>query len=279
MNQIVKYHNELNNIALKNFSKADYDLFMVLCAEMKEKGTTEREFSYTELRKQAAFKKSNSNAEMFSELNKVSENLAKTTCAIQHNGMKRVIFTLFTKFENDGENGTLKVRVNDEFQFLLNELASNFTRFELKEFVELDSKYAKTLYRLLKQFRTTGDLTISAEDFREKIDIPKSYSNKIIISRIIKPAVEALKEVIPGLDYQIIRASKRGAPVKAYRFSFTPEAPDRQLTIADWQNSKKKTGAKKKSGNKFNDMIQHEDYDMASIEEALLNGGAADPEE
>lgn len=58
------------------------------------------------------------------------------------------------------------VSVNKRFDFFLNELTSNFTRFELEEFTNLESKYSKAMYRLLKQWRTVGKKEWSIEDFR-----------------------------------------------------------------------------------------------------------------
>ena len=48
------------------------------------------------------------------------------------------------------------VAVNPRFSFLLNDLTSQFTRFELAEFTALKSSYAKETYRRLKQYRQTG---------------------------------------------------------------------------------------------------------------------------
>ena len=46
---------------------------------------------------------------------------------------------------------TLTVSVNSRFSFLLNDLTSQFTRFELAEFTALRSSYAKECYRRLEQ--------------------------------------------------------------------------------------------------------------------------------
>ena len=57
--------------------------------------------------------------------------------------------------------------------FLLNQLTSNFTRFELKEFVTLKSSYSKEFYRRMKQFKNTGFWKCSIEEFRYLLDIPE----------------------------------------------------------------------------------------------------------
>ncbi len=52
---------------------------------------------------------------------------------------------------------SIEIQVNmPYFGYLLNFLHANFTSFELLEFQNISGKYAKTLYRLLKQWKSTG---------------------------------------------------------------------------------------------------------------------------
>ena len=103
-------------------------------------------------------------------------------------------FTLFNKFKVDGDTQILYVSVNEEFFFLLNQLTSNFTRFELKEFVTLKSSYAKEFYRRMKQFRSTGFWKCNIEEFRNLLDIPEKYRIVDIDKYVLKPVVKELGE-------------------------------------------------------------------------------------
>ena len=267
---IVKYSNWLNNVTFTGFGQTDYNLFMALCAAMKDKGTNEYSFTFTEIRKKAGLEGTLSNARTITALDGMTDKMQRVVCKIRTD-TEIIKFVLFPTFKIDGENGILTVAVNKDFQFVLNGLAGQFTMFELREFVQLDSKYAKTLYRLLKQFRTTGDLTINADDFRKKLDIPKSYPNKNIKPQIIDPTIRELKDSFPDLECTPLKASKRGAPVYAYRFSFTPEAPERQRTLSDWQKEKKTT---KIRNNNFELQREHSDSEVSSLENILLGEGS-----
>ncbi|MGC4421236.1 replication initiation protein, partial [Streptococcus suis] len=66
---------------------------------------------------------------------------------------------------------------------LLNGLDS-WVRYSLQQFNELQSSYSKTMFRLLKQFRTKGYAYFSKEDFHELLDIPKSYKQPDIDKRV-----------------------------------------------------------------------------------------------
>lgn len=133
------------------------------------------------------------------------------------------MFVLFPMFDINLENQTLTVRVNEEFKFILNNLVKNFTRFELKDFIGLQSKYSKTLFRLLKQFKTTGNYEVTLNDFIAKMDIPKSYRIKDITDKIINPTLKELQNYFQDLQCTIQYAHKRGKPVSGYIFTFQPE--------------------------------------------------------
>ncbi|WP_285658551.1 replication initiation protein, partial [Helicobacter bizzozeronii] len=88
------------------------------------------------------------------------------------------------------------------FTHLLNELSGNFTAFQLKTFMSLRSKYAKTLYRLLVRFEDIPQkagilcevLTYKNdfEGFKEFMGIPKGSSIIDIERRVLYPACKEL---------------------------------------------------------------------------------------
>ncbi|WP_162166970.1 replication initiation protein, partial [Campylobacter fetus] len=76
----------------------------------------------------------------------------------------------------------------------LNNLETGFTAFELAEFSSLSSKYTQTLYRLLKQFKSTGYRSIKWAEFIEIMDIPTSYRMFDIERQILNPAIAELTQ-------------------------------------------------------------------------------------
>ena len=71
---------------------------------------------------------------------------------------------------------TLKVSINPEFKYLTN-LFDMFTAFELEDYNKMSTSYGQELYRLIKQFRTTGFYRVKIEDLRHMLSVPKSYTN------------------------------------------------------------------------------------------------------
>lgn len=260
MTEIVKYRNELNSIPLSKFVSSDLDMIMLLCAKMKKHKTDELVFSFAELKKGLDLS-DRADYDFLTILDSMQRKLGNITCNIRSE-KKRITFNLFPTLETDLESKTLTVSVNPKFAFLLNELANNFTAFELKEFVRLESKYSKSLYRLLKQWRTKGKYEINVDTLRELMDCPAAYETKIFMRDCLNPAVKELSAYFQDLTVEPIRGDGRGRPVKQYRFAFKPEKQDGSTT-------KRINRTKPNEKNRFNNFTQR-DYDFDEYEKNLL---------
>lgn len=221
MNEIVKYDNYMNSLKFTGFTSTDFNFLMLLCSKLRDKDTIEITISFEELRLKTGYTQ-HPVKQFVSDLKRMNEKLMKITCNLRTEA-KIIMFVLFPTFEIDLNNQTLTVCVNEKFKFILNEIIKNFTRFDLTEFVKLESKYSKSLYRLLKQFKSTGKLDIKLNDFRNKMDIPISYTNRDVMSKVINPSIKELQNYFTDLQCTVKYAHKRGKPVEGYIFSFKPE--------------------------------------------------------
>lgn len=268
MNEIVKYHNYMNNLKFTGFTVTDFNFLLTLCSRLKDKGTDEVTFSFTELRILTNYKKSNSIKQFVEDLKRMNEKLMKITCSLKTE-TEIIMFVLFPTFAINLNKQTLTVSINERFRFILNELIKNFTRFDLQEFVTLESKYSKSLYRLLKQYRTTGKYEIEVNDFRIKMDCPESYNNKQFMQNIINRALKNLQNYFQDLKCETKYAHKRGKPVIGYIFTFTPENRVIEADqIQDKMNKSDQSQQQKQNG--FANFHQRE-YDYDSLEKELLN--------
>ena len=277
MNEIVKYDNYMNNLKFTGFTATDFNFLMLLCSKMRDKDTTEMTIFFEELWLKIGYTQ-HPIKQFVSDLERMNDKLMKITCKLKTE-TRIIMFVLFPTFDINLENQTLTVCVNEKFKFILNELIKNFTRFDLNEFVKLDSKYSKSLYRLLKQFKSTGKLQISLEDFRRRMDILASYTNKDVMSKVINPSLKELQDYFTNLDCTVQYANKRGKPVTGYLFTFQPEERVQPAPQPVVQQQKKpvtkktsKPQEKKKSTNKFCNFEQHHysKEDMELLERALL---------
>ena len=272
-NDVVKYHNYMNALNFKDFTAADFDFFMFLCATMKDKGTEEMSFTMTELRERVSYGHKGTVKEFNAMLDAMNDKLLAMRAHLETD-TELVRFVLFPTFRINKESGMLTVRVNKDFQFLLNELTKNFTQFELAEFTELNSKYSKTLYRLLKQFRSTGEYYVKVDELRQLLGCPKTYENKYFMTKVIAPAVAELQKDFPTLTVEAVRARTKGRPVTGYHFSFEVDGQiPGQTTIdeaqAEMEKYKATKTATKRKKNSFNDFEQRK-IDFDELERRLI---------
>ena len=229
--EIVKYNNNLNKISLKNFTKQDMNLFYAICVKMKNKGTDTVVMSFSEIKKMIGYKRSN---ERFVEdLTKMLIKL-QTCNGILKNGKRTRIFTLFPVFDFDEDDKLLEVNIANDFVYLLNDVAQEFTSFEFKEFCKIKSSGAKTLYRILKQWKTLGKTNIIApNDLREQFSV--NYENKRLMRDVIKPSIAEINEngYFKNLTVETVYERRQGRPVKGYIFHFDPEDISGQISFTN----------------------------------------------
>ena len=137
---------------------------------------------------------------------------------------------LFTRFRVDWKEDLsdmqAKVSVSPHFEYILNRLSANFTQYELKEFTTIRSTYAKTAYRLLKQWRTVGRKEFAIDEFKLLMDMPASYKACHIDRLVINPIKKQLSPYFVGLKVKKIKSNKRGNPVLGYEFTWQKEVTE-----------------------------------------------------
>lgn len=226
MGEIVKYQNNMNRLKFKGFTQTDMNLFMGICSQMKEKNTKKIVLSFSQIKDLVRYDEKKKGVDEFiSDLKRMNEHLMSVNCEIITDS-EISMFILFPTFKINLSNETLTVAVNEEFTWLLNEMR-NYTAFELEEFINLNGKYAKILYRLLKQWKTQGQYIFhNLEEFRELMDIPITYSNKLMIQKCVNVAVEEIGKLDKSFqDFKCepIYARKRGKPLDKLMFTWKPE--------------------------------------------------------
>lgn len=231
-NEIIKYSNKMNNIPLKNFEKNDLNFFYAICSKVKNKESELLEIQFDEIRDSADY--SQSQQRFIADLDRMNQKLIQCSGRFETDD-EIVQFNLFSTFRIIKSRKVLKVRVNPDFTWLLNNIAKEFTIFELQEFVSLDGIYAKALYRLLKQWKTHGSTKkYSVSELKELLSIP-DYETRRFLDKIINPAVDEINKsgTFKNLRCEVIHAKKRGRPVEGYVFHFDLEDLSGQISFSD----------------------------------------------
>ncbi|HAP4793794.1 TPA: replication initiation protein, partial [Enterococcus faecalis] len=223
-NEIVKYHHELNTIPLRKFTSVEMNLFFSIISRMRDVGDKKVQFTFEQLKDLSNYK-ATANVRFIDDLETTYDKLMDLRFGRRSaDGLQRERFVLFNQFKIDGKADIpfAEIQVHEKALPLLNNL-EEWVRYSLQQFNELESSYSKTMFRLLKQYRTKGIANFSKEDFHELLDIPKSYRESDINKKIIKPIRQELTAIFKGLTIQKRYGKGRGKPVIGYQFTFKPE--------------------------------------------------------
>ncbi|KMO48822.1 plasmid replication initiation protein [Lacticaseibacillus rhamnosus] len=226
-NELVKYQPELNTIPLRKFSPVEMNLFFSIVSRMRDKGDQTVRFTFDQLKDLSNYKPT-ANRRFIDDIKRTYDHLMDLRFGSQSkSGLSFERFVMFTKFKinGDADEPYVDVEVYRDAIPLLNNLES-WVRYALIEFRELKSSYAKTMFRLLKGYRTTGYAYFSKAEFNELLDVPKSYKPGDIDRAVLKPIREELTPLFKGLSIRKKYGKGRGKPVLGYSFAWKPERKD-----------------------------------------------------
>ena len=220
---------------MRNFNAKEMDLLFSICSQVREKGTDIVEFTFDDLKELSDYKMT-AIKHFVKDIESVYDKLIQLNFKIGTD-TEFTKFVLFKEYSVSESKGTVTVGVNEKFKYILNEITQNFTKFELEEFTNIRSSYAKTAYRLLKQYRKTGYAIFTMNQFRELLCIPKSYQTFNINQKIIKPIEKELYQCFQGLKIKKVKA-KGGRNITHIEFTFLGE--DDMLTNGKYRIKKGK---------------------------------------
>lgn len=225
MSEIVKYHNDLNNLQFKDFTKEELDVFFSIISAVREKGSRKVVIDKFDIIRLA-----NYTLERNADFKQLIENLVSNVGNLRYiidTPTQSGFVALFQSFSVDWSNGysdmVIEAQVSEKFEYALNKLQANFTLFELEEFTNMTSIYSKALYRHLKQWRTVGKKRFTTEEFRDLLAIPKSYKASDIDKRVLKYINRDFPQYFEKFKVKKIKENTRGNPITHYEFAWKPE--------------------------------------------------------
>lgn len=252
--KIVVYSNDLNQISLGSLKEQEQNLFFSLLVKLKDKGHEPVLFTSAEIAKMLAMHYTQKQIVVFIDdlKNHFFKLDFRTEKRLSNGFIEEDNVNLFKYMRiRYNENRTaieeLEIEVNERFEYMLNQLKANFTSFELANFLILNSKYSKTLFRLLKQYRTQGWWQVELKEFKRLMQVPKSYQMTHIDNKIIKPSIKELswdngqtdmlkdyrgadRPCFKNLSVEKIKGKGRGrgGAVVALKFTWEPELVEKK---------------------------------------------------
>ncbi|MBH0259475.1 replication initiation protein [Helicobacter pylori] len=251
----ITYHNNANKVNLGKLSEREANLLFAIFQRLKDQGNTLIRFEPQDLRRMLGIKISYDNLTRTarSMWNKVKTADFWEVRDIIVNGRECVSeknYMLFQVCEIVSDKETreflyMDIQLNTGYNYLLNNLGmgGQYTSFKLLEFQRVRGKYAKTLYRLLKQYKSTGILSVEWGQFKELLDIPKDYKMENIDQKVLTPSLKELRKIYPfeHLSYKKERKShdKRKVTHIDFYFEQLPEGENKKQKQADKQRAQR----------------------------------------
>lgn len=227
--EVVKHHNDLNTVPMRNWSSEEMNFFFGILSKLKNQGTTVIEFSGDELKELAEYSDWN-----LPRFKRIIENLGEHIASIRYfekTSYSFKVMNLFSVFEvswnNDMSDLKARIGVTENYEYIVNKLNAEFTYYELAEFTSIRSTYAKTMYRILKQWKVIGKKEFAIDHFKQLLDMPEYYKPSHIDKNVIEPIKKELPTYFENLKIKKIKSNKRGNPVIAYKFTWLPEKTEK----------------------------------------------------
>lgn len=261
MNEVVKYHNDLNTVVMRGRSAEEMNFFFAIISKIRDKGTETVEFNTNELKELTKFAdehKQRWEDTMLSAADKIIK-----LNYVERTTKKISIMVLFSRFDVYPETKKIVVEITKNFEYIVNQLTGNFTTYELEEFTQIRSTYAKTMYRILKQWRTVGEKEFKIQEFKRLMDTPEYYKPSQINKNVLTPIRKELPQYFKDLKIKVIKANTQGTPVIAYKFTWQAEQ------TSNWIQNKypKKPMYKKKRYRSKNGSIEAKQFAERAREE------------
>ena len=160
----------------------------------------------------------------FRTVKSVCKTLLKQVYEIENNQVWKA-YPIYQMFEYDKKTDEVKFKFNDYMRQYLLELTQKFTKYQIKNIINMTSKYSIRTYQLLKDLRDVKrHIEFEIEDFCDKLEVPKSkrqWGN--FQSDIMQTAIQEIHELTDIRILGIFPERKRGKKVLSFSIKFCYE--------------------------------------------------------
>ena len=160
----------------------------------------------------------------FRTVKSVCKTLLKQVYEIENNQVWKA-YPIYQMFEYDKKTDEVKFKFNDYMRPYLLELTQKFTKYQIKNIINMTSKYSIRTYQLLKDLRDVKrHIEFEIEDFCDKLEVPKSkrqWGN--FQSDIMQTAIKEINELTDIRILGIFPERKKGKKVLSFSIKFCYE--------------------------------------------------------
>ena len=154
----------------------------------------------------------------------VCKTLLKQVYEIENNQVWKA-YPIYQMFEYDKKTDEVRFKFNDYMRPYLLELTQKFTKYQIKNIINMTSKYSIRTYQLLKDLRDVKrHIEFELEDFCNKLEVPKSKRKWGDFQiDIMQTAIKEINELTDIRILGIFPERKRGKKVLSFSIKFCYE--------------------------------------------------------
>ncbi|MFV0578483.1 replication initiation protein [Fusobacterium ulcerans] len=209
----LKHHKDFHRIQFQDYRVKDRNLIFALCYKLMEQESDTIELNIKEISKISNYKPTKAGDNIYRSLEEAYKRIKNASIYVKkENGVKH--FVLFTTFETFEDEGIIRIEVNKNYRYLLNNVTAPFTIQSLLEYTNLSSNYSQLTYSLLKEWEKVRKLKISLEDFKTKLGVPASYDTPNFNRQILKPILKELPQYFKNLNLEKIKTGNKVTHLK-----------------------------------------------------------------
>lgn len=209
-------HNDLISKARQDLTARELKIMDFVISKIKPSDTdfTKVNTSMYELTKVLDLKRNGKN---YSDLARNIGDLRKKEVLIYSKNKKSITQTGWVSEATYEENGQIEILLSSKLAPYLLGLKENYTQYLLHDTVQLNSKYAILLYKLMREADKDRGKKITIlqgtpNDFMEWLGAPKSYTYGRLKDNILNKAIEEINLKIDDMDLELFQA-RRGRQV------------------------------------------------------------------
>lgn len=203
-------HNDLISKARQDLSARELKIMDFVISKIKPSDTDFTKVTTTmyELTKVLDLQRSGKN---YSDLARNIGELRKKEVLIYNKDRKSVTQTGWVSEATYEENGQIEILLSSKLAPYLLDLKDNYTQYLLHDTVQLKSKYAILLYKLMREAdkdrgKKIAILQGTPDDFMEWLGAPKSYTYGRLKDNILNKAIEEINLKIDDMDLELFQA-------------------------------------------------------------------------
>lgn len=193
-------HNELIT-AHYDMSVLEQDIFSLVLAQMRDNHPPDQ-FYRVSINDLEGLSKKKIN---YQDVRKVVNRMLDRKCTIIRENGNVLDVVMISDSEYIKGEGCIEIGVSPKLRPFLFDLKTNFTRYQLKMFGALRSKYSKRIYKMLSQFKnsqskSSGVLWISVEELKMRLKLLDPKTGKEAFAKewtgFVRKVLEVAKEEI-----------------------------------------------------------------------------------